>query len=289
MRGTIIAAILAAPILAGPAPRLASFDEVRALADSPKARILDARSRADYDRGHVPGTVWVDVKAAETLAARPGGLADRAAWESWIAPLGIGPESEVVVLDGARQLSAARIWWLLGYLGVERVGLVDGNVPLWIRQGRPITTDIPEIRPATFPVAFRPDRLATRPEVLAALKDGRTRIVDARSPAEYSGERKLSGRAGHIPSACPLEWSELVDPDGRFLDPAAIRSRLDALGIKPGEPVIAHCQGGGRASVDAFALDRLGHPTRNFYLGWSDWGNAADTPIVGGPEPGDRP
>ena len=63
------------------------------------------------------------------MAAKPGALADRAAWEAWIAPLGIGPETEVLVYDANRQLDAARLWWLLGYLGVERVGLIDGNFP----------------------------------------------------------------------------------------------------------------------------------------------------------------
>ena len=92
----------------------------------------------------------------------------------------------------------------------------------------------------------------------------------------------MSKRGGHIPAACHLEWSDLVDKDGRFLDAAALRARLEKLGIKPGEPVITHCQGGGRASVDAFALERLGLPTRNYYLGWSDWGNAEQTPVATG-------
>ena len=92
----------------------------------------------------------------------------------------------------------------------------------------------------------------------------------------------MSKRGGHIPAACHLEWSDLVDKDGRFLDPSALRARLAKLGIKPGEPVITHCQGGGRASVDAFALERLGLPTRNYYLGWSDWGNAEQTPVTTG-------
>jgi thiosulfate/3-mercaptopyruvate sulfurtransferase len=81
----------------------------------------------------------------------------------------------------------------------------------------------------------------------------------------------------------------LVDEDGRFLDGGALRAKLSALGVKPGQPVITHCQGGGRASVDAFALERLGHPARNYYLGWSDWGNAADTPVEAGQGTAKRP
>ena len=264
---------------AGP---LATFDEVQKRLGSPGLRLLDPRPRADYDQGHAPGAVWVDSKAAQALASRPGGLTDRAAWEAWITPLAIGPKAEVLIFDGAKQLEAARLWWLLGYLGVEKVGLLNGNFPLWKAEGKPVTTDVPKVEPVAFPVAFNNGRHATRDDVFAALKSGRTAIVDARSKEEYTGEKKSSKRGGHIPSACRLEWSDLVDKDGRFLEDSALKTRLVELGIKPGDPVITHCQGGGRASVDAFAIERLGHPTRNFYLGWSDWGNATETPVVEG-------
>jgi thiosulfate/3-mercaptopyruvate sulfurtransferase len=271
---------------AGP---LYSFDQVKEQLGSAQVRVLDPRPRADYDQGHAPGAVWVDSKAAQALASRPGGLTDRSAWETWIAPLGIGPKTEVVIFDGAKQLDAARLWWLLGYLGVDRVGLVNGNFPLWKAEGKPVTTDAPKVESVAFQVAFKAGRHATRDDVLTALKSGQAAIVDARSQEEYTGEKKSSKRGGHIPSACRLEWSDLVDKDGRFLEESALRARLVELGIKPGEPVITHCQGGGRASVDAFAIERLGNPTRNFYLGWSDWGNATETPVVEGAGAGSRP
>ena len=90
-----------------------------------------------------------------------------------------------------------------------------------------------------------------------------------------------------MPTACSLEWNNLVDEDGRFLDESALRAKLAKAGVRPGEPVITHCQGGGRASVNAFVLERLGFKTRNYYLGWSDWGNASDTPVE--TEQGSRP
>ena len=138
-------------------------------------------------------------------------------------------------------------------------------------------------------MVFQPNQLATRDDVLNNLKTGRSAIIDARTIEEYTGSKKSSKRGGHIPAACRLEWTDLVDQDGHFLEESALRARLVELGVKPGEPVITHCQGGGRASVDAFAIGRLGHPTRNFYLGWSDWGNATETPVVEGTEAGKRP
>jgi len=295
MRRPIALAVLALPwLLIGPgqsegASPLSTFDQVQKRLGSDGLRLLDVRPRADYDKEHTPGAVWVDSKAAQSIASRPGGLKDREAWEAWIEPLGIGPKTEVLIFDGAKQLDAARLWWMLGYLGVENVGLIDGNFPLWKAENRPTTTDIPKVEPIPFMVRFKADRLATREDVLDSLRKGRTAIIDARSKEEYTGEKKSSKRGGHIPSACRLEWSDLVDKDGRFLEESALRSRLIELGVKPGDPVITHCQGGGRASVDAFAIERLGIPTRNFYLGWSDWGNATETPVVEGPKVGDRP
>ena len=144
---------------------------------------------------------------------------------------------------------------------------------------RPVTNDVPTVDAKPFKVAFRADRHATRDDVLSALTSKSDTIVDARTDGEFAGEDKRAKRAGHIPAACNLELANLVDRDGRFLDDYMLRRKLAKAGVKPGEAIIAHCQGGGRASVDAFVLERLGFKTRNYYLGWSDWGNASDTPI----------
>jgi thiosulfate/3-mercaptopyruvate sulfurtransferase len=279
-----ILATIAAPG-AGPADspaRLVSFDELQRRPGARDLRLLDARPRPDYDKGHISGAVWVDAKAVEALAARRGALTDRGAWETWLEPLGIAPDTLVLVSDARRQLDAARLWWLLRYLGVEQVGLIDGGFPLWESQGRPVTTAVPKVEPRPFRVQFRGDRHATRGDVLDAVRRGGARVVDARSEAEHTGAEKRAKRGGHVPSACHLEWSELVDRDGRFLDEATLRTRLARAGIRPGEAIITHCQGGGRASVAAFVFERLGFPTRNYYLGWSDWGNADETPVKAG-------
>jgi thiosulfate/3-mercaptopyruvate sulfurtransferase len=266
-----------------PTARLVDFDALQKAMGDADLRLLDARPRDQYDAGHIPGAVWVDVAAAEELAARPGGLRDREAWEAWAGPLALGPDTRVLVYDASRQLAAARVWWLLTYLGVRDAGLVDGGFGLWKEQGRPVSAERPQVEPGTFRVAFRDDRHADRDAVLANLKSGEARVLDARSPAEHSGAEKRSSRGGRIPDACPLEWKELVDAEGRFLDEATLREKIRGAGVEPGDRIIAHCQGGGRASVDAFVLERLGFPTRNYYLGWSDWGNAEDVPVETGP------
>jgi thiosulfate/3-mercaptopyruvate sulfurtransferase len=259
--------------------RLVTFDELQKRLGDPELRLLDVRPKAEYDQGHVPGAIWVDAKAVESMAAKPGALTDRPSWEKWITPLGLGQNTEVVIYDARRQLDAARLWWLLSYLGVERVGLLDGGFPLWATEKRPITTDVPAIRPVPFSVSFRTARHATRADVLSALGSRSEVVIDARSDAEYAGEDKRAKRAGHIPSACSLEWANLVRPDGRFLDDSTLRAKLTKVGVRHDQSVITHCQSGGRASVNTFVLERLGFRTRNYYLGWSDWGNAGETPV----------
>jgi thiosulfate/3-mercaptopyruvate sulfurtransferase len=274
-----IVAVSAGDDQVNPLARLYEPGQVLAKLDDPKVRILDARAKALYDKGHIPGAVWVDEAAAQKLASSERGLQDREAWAKWTEPLAITPDMEVIVYDGARQLGAARVWWLLGYLGVPSVGLMNGNFGLWEKAGHPVTYEATKVDARAFPVAFRAERHATRKEVIESLGDSKSQVVDARSRAEYTGAEAKSKRGGHVPEACHLEWTNVVDADGRFLDEPLLRTRFADAGLKSGSAVISHCQGGGRASVNAFVLERLGYKTRNYYLGWSDWGNAEETPV----------
>jgi len=261
---------------------LLSFDALQNRLDDPRLRLLDVRSKVEYEKAHVPGAVRVDPQKTKALSLKPGALQDPDAWADWIAELGIEPDSQVVVYDANSQLDASRVWWLLTYLGVERVALVDGGFPLWKSEGRPTSDEPsrPEARP--FKIAMRKDRLATREDVLGLLDSHDARVVDARSKPEHTGEDARARRGGRIPGACSVEWTRLVDDDGRFLPLDQLREVFASAGIKPDDATVAHCQSGGRASVDAFVLERLGHPTRNYYLGWSEWGDADDSPIEKG-------
>lgn len=265
---------------------LVSFDDLVDQLDSKDLRILDVRLSEAYRAGHIPGAVNVNLAAIAQQASKPAGLADVEAWERLIAPLGLAEGQRIVIYDGKRQLDAARLWWLLGYLGVDRVALLDGGFNLWTREMRPLSGEPAKIEATAFVPNLREDRLASRDEVLAALKSGDHAIVDARSPKEYTGEEKSSKKGGHVPTAKNVEWSELVDKDGKFLPLDAIGAKLKAAGIDPDQPAITHCQGGGRSSVNAFVLERIGVPTRNYYLGWSEWGNTEICPAVTGKEAG---
>jgi thiosulfate/3-mercaptopyruvate sulfurtransferase len=268
---------------------LVAHDKLQERLTDPKIRLLDARPRADYDKGHIPGAVWVDLKAIQDLT-RPATIKDESAWAKALAPLGISDEIEaVLVYDSARQHDAARVWWTLSYAGVPNVGLVDGGFALWQRDKRPVTADAPEVAARPIQPRFRDDSLASRADVQKSGRNGDVLILDARSPEQYRGEAQaddVKGAAGHIPGAHNLDGYSLVDDDGRFVVQDALRKKLGDAGFTADRPVIAYSQSGNRSAIVVFALERIGASARHYVPGLSDWSTDARAPIVSGSAPG---
>lgn len=267
-------------------PSLIGHEALQARLKAPNVRILDARPRADYDKGHIPGAVWADPKPFQGLT-KAEAIRDRAAWARAIAPLALSPEiDQVYVYDSARQHDAARLWWLLSYAGVKRVGLVDGGFALWEREKRPVTAEAASPAPYEFGPEFRADRLASRDEVRDASKGGSVQLLDARSAEEYRGEKvaKNQRAGGHIPGARSLDGYALVDEDGRFRGVDEQRRAAGGAGVAPDRPVIVYSQGGARSAIVAFAFERLGVPTRHYVPGLSDWASDPQAPIATGQE-----
>ena len=125
------------------------------------------------------------------------------------------------------------------------------------------------------------DRLATKEQVVGYVKDKDRQIIDARSGKEFCGEDKRAKRGGAIPAAKHLEWSDLLDKDGRFKSADELAKLFKEHEISVKEPAVTYCQSGGRAAVMAFALELMGaKDVRNYYRSWSEWGNDPDTPVV---------
>lgn len=240
-------------------------------------RILDTRGKSSYREGHIPGAWWVDV-ATWTRAAK--NLHDRAAWEKLIGGLGIDPDTRVVVY-GSELPSTARVWWLLRYWGIRDVRLLNGGWKAWSQEG-PVSRQVPEVPKTTVKLTPHPERLALKDQLLRSLKDHSFQIVDTRSTPEYCGTTRTATRNGAIPGSIHREWSDLIDRrTGRFKSPAELARLLHDSGIDTKRPTVTYCQSGGRAAVMAFALELMGmKDVRNYYRSWSEWGNAADTPIV---------
>lgn len=244
--------------------------------------VLDARSHEKYLAGHIPGARWVD---HDEWAKSFGHGNDAEAWSKRIGSLGIMPSSKVVVYDGNYAKDAARIWWILRYWGVENVKLLNGGWVAWEAADQSTETAEDDPMPVSFVAVPRSDRLATKEELLDALKGGGLQIVDARSEAEFCGDKKLSNkRAGAIPGATHLEWSELLDKEThQFKSMAQLRTLLEKSGIDLDQPTATHCQSGGRAAVMVFGLELMGaKDVSNYYPSWAEWSEAADTPVVPG-------
>lgn len=254
------------------------------LAKSELARqlvILDARSEKEYAQGHVPGARRVDHDAWSKAF---GDGQDAQGWSKRIGALGIGPGTKVVVYDGKGLKEAARVWWILRYWGLNDVKLLNGDWKTWTAESLPVDKQPPATAAkASFAAQARAQRLANKDQMLDWVKGSGMQIVDTRSDKEFCGiDFQGNKRAGAMPGAKHLEWTELIDPKThRFKSPAELRRLFDKAGIDLARPTVTHCQSGGRASVTVFGMELMGaRDVRNYYKSWSEWGNATDTPIV---------
>ena len=156
--------------------------------------------------------------------------------------LGVGDDTLVVAYDSTRSLNAARLWWALRYYGHDNVRVLNGGFPKWAAEGRPVTTGTPAaVPPASFTPAVNDAVLSTADSLMAAVGDPSAAIWDTRSEAEFTGENdRGNARAGHVPGAAFLEWSDLMAPDGAFAPAEQMREALERVGATPDKTVHAY-------------------------------------------------
>ncbi len=259
-------------------------------------RIVDARAdlsdpaagRRAYERAHLPGAVHLDLEEDLTGPLAHDGrggrhpLPDPDAFAARLAAAGIGEGHEVVAYDDAGGAFAARVWWLLRWIGHERVRILDGGMAAWDRAGGPLDDALVAWPPADH--AARPDRsaLVDADEVARRLDDPTVRVVDARAPERYRGETEpIDPVAGHVPGAWNRPFAGSLDGDGRFLPPAALRDRLG--GATQGRDAIVMCGSGVTAAHLALAMRVAGLPEPRLYAGsWSDWCSRPERPVATG-------
>ena len=244
--------------------------------------VLDALNHTKFKQGHVPNAVWVN---HDEWAKAFGHGKDAEAWGKRIGALGITSSSKVVVYDDNYTKDAARIWWILRYWGVEDVRLLNGGWTGWKTGNHPNETVVKLPDGVKSPFKARPDRLATKEQLLDSLKTGKLQIVDARSEKEFCGVEKLTNkRAGAIPGAKQLEWIDLLDTDTqRFKSAASLRQLFEDSGIALDRPTATHCQSGGRAAVMVFSMELMGaKDVSNYYPSWAEWSIDPETPVVPG-------
>jgi thiosulfate/3-mercaptopyruvate sulfurtransferase len=272
--------LLAAAVLAvSDYPNPAVLAEAADVVNAPPACVLDTRDKNSYGAGHVPGAIWVDVRAwdrAFTTNPSP------ASWAKRLGEAGIDPTATVLVYGGNDVRDAARVWWLLRYWGGTDVRLLNGGWAAWTAASGRVTTEPSKAAPKTVTLTARPSALATKDQLLAALKGSPPQLLDARSKAEYCGESDSAARNGMIPGAVHLEWTETLDTKTkRFKSADGLAKLLKERNIDVNRPAVTYCQSGGRAAVVAFALELMGgKQVGNYYRSWSEWGNDPNTPVA---------
>jgi len=246
-------------------------------------RILDVRSSKAYVLSHIPGAIWVDVDRWKKQALAENGLHDSAAWGRLVSQYGIDDGTRVVVYSDLLP-NMARVWWTLKYLGLRDVMLLDGGWSAWTAAELPTSQSIPPVMLVPFKPKFQPHRLAMLEEVKRAVGNDQMAIIDSRSRDEYTGKIKRGRRGGRIPGSVRVEWKDLLDHEGRFRPRDELRELFLSRGAAPEQMVITYCQSGGRASVDAFALELAGYRhVKNYYRSFQQWGADNNVPIESGP------
>ncbi|HLZ62432.1 MAG TPA: sulfurtransferase [Ktedonosporobacter sp.] len=241
-------------------------------------------ARDEYAQGHIPGALYIDwtsdiVDPDDEVEAQ---VASPERFKEAMERLGIGDQHLVVAYDAhpASQF-ATRLWWALNYYGHTRVVVLNGGLPKWKRENRPLESAIPAYPPATFTPAVQPQLRATAEEVLALIGQEGVQLVDARDEGQYSGKVvRGHGRAGHIPGALSLPREELIDPQtGTFRSNGELQQVFSAAQVSPEEHIVAYCNGGVAATTVLFSLAMLGYPNLTNYDGsWNEWGKRQDLP-----------
>jgi len=243
---------------------------------------------AEFLAGHIPGARFFDIdKIADTSQGLPHMLPPDQLFAATMGSMGIGNDTHVVVYDVKGLFSAPRVWWTLRALGVSRASVLDGGLPKWRAEGRPLEAGPPRRGPAaTFEPRRNPRSVRAMGEVRGILKSGAEQIVDARPAARFTGEQPepRPGLAqGHMPGARNVPFTQLINADGTLRSEAELRAVFAASGVDPARPVVASCGSGVTASVVAFALAVLGNPAAAVYDGsWAEWGRDPGNPVVKG-------
>jgi len=280
-----------------PLTLLVDTDTLAARLRDPDWVVVDCRSdpanaafgRAEYAKGHLPGAIFLDMDSdlCGEHTGRNGRhpLPEPQRLVATLGAAGIGPGTQVVAYDDRGGASAARLWWLLRWLGHEAVAVLDGGITRWVAEGRPLATEAPAPRAARFEGRANDAMKVDAGFVAANLQRREAVLLDARVPARYRGEMEpIDPIAGRIPGARNRPLQDNLGPDGRFKPAQALRADFDAVlaGAGP-ERVVHYCGSGVSACHNLLAMEIAGLPGSRLYGGsWSEWIADPSRPIERG-------
>lgn len=228
--------------------------------------LIDVRPREAFDAGHIPGARHLEPDGVVAgHAPVTGALRPEAEIVALLADIGVSTARRIVFYDDRGGFHAARMFWLLEYLGHGDVAILNGGYSAWVAAGGPVATDPLEVTRAAFSPAPTPRRHATADYVLSHRGDPETVVIDVRPPDMFA--------EGHIPWAVSIPWSQNLGEDGLFLTADDLRAHFETHGVTPHRNVVIHCQVGLASSHSYVALRLLGYPrVRVYHRSWAEWG-----------------
>ena len=244
-------------------------------------------ARAEYAERHIPGAVFFDIDAiADHASGLPHMLPAGPDFATAARRLGVSQGSRIVAYDSTGVFSAPRAWWSFRAMGHPAVAVLDGGLPKWLAEGRPVESGWREAEHGDFKARPRPALVRDLAAVRVALESAAEQLVDARASARFRGEApepRAGLRSGHMPGARNLPWTSLIAADGTLAAPETLKSAFEDARVDVDRPVVATCGSGLSACILAIGLARLGREDAAVYDGsWTEWASRDDTPIATG-------
>lgn len=246
-------------------PDLVVLDSTVLIEQSEDGSFRSVSGRASYEAGHIPTAGFADLKGEFSDPHSPLQFALPAPerFAELMGELGVGDDSRVVLYDANGSVWAARLWWMLRWIGFDRAALLDGGLKAWTAEGRPLSTEAASRAARILTPAVRPQLIADREEVLASLDDRAVKLIDSMPEASYRGEMSMYARPGHIPGAYNIPVFSTFDDSGHYRSREELAEILDA---DRRSRIITYCGGGIAASSNAFVLTRLGFTNVAVYI-----------------------
>lgn len=246
-----------------------------------------------YQRGHIPGAVYVDLEKELAAPAGKGAagrhpLPDPQEFERTARGWGISEGDTVVAYDAVGGTSAARAWWLLRHAGLDAAYLLDGGVVAWHHAGLALEGGAAVPEPGDVKLSWGKMPVLEMWDVPAVLSDGK--LLDARTRERYRGDREpVDPLAGHIPGAVSAPAAGNLTAEGIFRSPEELRASFEALGVRPDAPVAVYCGSGVTAAHEVAALELAGYRAALYPGSWSQWSATKGSPVAVGQKPGEWP